>query len=128
METLVIAILVGIVFWVIGLFCGMASPSHSGSCLTGHDLCHHWDYDIKSSKISSLERSIFLLEQENQSFRPYPRYYVGCDFGYEKDTARYHYVTFRGKSPEEQKIADLMQNTMVSVEDLAQKLGIEITK
>ncbi len=128
METIVIAILVGTVMWVIGLFCGMASPSHSGSCLTGHDLCHHWDYEAKSVKIASLERTIFILEQENQKYRCYPQYHMGYDFGHKLDAMNYATLAFREKDKKDQKIADLMRDTVLSVKNLAQKLDIDISK
>lgn len=34
--------------------------------------CCHWDYDIKSGKLASLETQLFLLEQENRRLMSHP--------------------------------------------------------
>ena len=107
-----------------------------GSIITGiaktsiNDIpCGHWDYELKSGKLSALETRLYVLERENErlSFiyrsmedkkRCFHEQYVAhCNWCHK---------TFYSKDMKDQEVADKLKSITISAEEIAKKLDIKI--
>ena len=118
METIAISAVVGVVLFAIGIFCGKASPCNHDLYGCG-TICPHWDYEIKSGKISAMETAIFRLERENERLtKIYQDIERNCHY-----TSR---VAFYAETPKQQEVADLLKNTVLNSKEIAKKLDIKL--
>lgn len=122
METIIIAVAVGGIAFIIGLVAG------GSSCQPV--ISPYWDYDIKSGKLAALETRVFILESENKRL----------NYLYEsltRDKRMFHeYMAahcsscgrnFYAKSLKEQEVADMLKKITLTSEEIAAKLDIKIT-
>lgn len=101
-----------------------------GFCLRGKESCvEHWDYDIKASRVSSLETRIYILESENQRLNHiFNNWQMKKRCFEEEYFAHCHRCNrnFYSKTPDTQKVADMLKTISLTTDNLAEKLDIKI--
>lgn len=108
---------------VMGVFLGYVFKSSSKSCY------EHWDYDIKSEKLSSLETKVFILEKDNERLNYILNLHGGLVRMFRENYYAHCYKcekTFWAKGQKDQEVADKLKSITLTSEEIAKKLGFEI--
>lgn len=124
MITLVIAVLVAIVFWIIGFICG-------GDSMGDLPISPYWDYENKAQEIARLEAENYLLRQEGRMLSFYPPsmanshvfYQAGYSRGESDAAMRHEERKIRFKTMEEQEqMAHKLTKAMRPLKDLLEEI------
>ncbi len=113
MEIITIAI-IGFIIFIIGYMVGGTK--------TDYDTYFN-DFEKNRAERYKVENDRLVYELEMQ--RRKDRYYIGCDYGFPHPTVICE-KRFYARDMKDKEISYLMNNTVMSVKDLAEKLDIEI--
>lgn len=93
------------------------------------DSCPHWDYDIKSGKLSSLETRVFMLEKENERLNYIIDSHGGLKRMFEEEYfahCRLCEKIFYSRDFKNKEISNLLNNITLSSKEIAKKLEMEV--
>ncbi len=96
---------------------------------TPKNCCSHWDYEIKSSKLSSLETRVFILEKDNERLNYITNRHGGLERMFKEQMYAHCYrceKTFWAKDQKDQDVADKLKSISLTSEEIAKKLGFDI--
>lgn len=102
-----------ILFWIIGFSCGSKDPFP----------CHHYDYEFKALDISRLEIENYLLRKENEKLKLFSPHW-SCPLCWEHKCHAKCEPRIYLKTPDEQKIFNLIKETKLTVDQLADEFKI----